>query len=152
VLLLSLKKVNICSYKSFFLCACFWYASHSRVHLRREYSYMHTNIHICDYLSIGEFEYLLWWLGGGIGSCMRFVAHPVTQKIILAVHSSFPLLSPPYCTVQVSGGRGRQRTRCFEILSEFWLRVKRSYVLLILARDGVYNDVCIEIVTMATFR
>jgi hypothetical protein len=42
------------------------------------HGYRHTYIYIRDYLSIGEFEYLLWWRGG-IGCYVRFVADPITE-------------------------------------------------------------------------
>jgi hypothetical protein len=50
-----------------------------------------TYIYISDYVSIDEFECLLWWWGD-IDCYMRFVAHPLTEDFMLHFIVQSPLL------------------------------------------------------------
>jgi hypothetical protein len=102
---------------------------------KRIHAYTHTQIYICDYLSIGEFEYLFWWRGWD-RMLYEVCSSSSNRGLHVTVHSSSPLLLFRHIVQCGNWSMWPRRTGRFGMLSEFWLPMKGSSVLLMFVRGG----------------
>jgi hypothetical protein len=75
-------------------------------------------------------------MGKGFGCCTRFIAHAATEACMLQFTVHLRFSGSAILSSAGNGRRGSRRTGRSGVLSEFWLPVKRSSVLLMFGGGG----------------